>query len=206
MKIIRLQDMPIEEQLAYEKKLLRESSENYCILSSGTPRTIVLGISGKPEKLLDTKRVARDNIPVIRRFSGGGTVIVDENTLFVTFIFNKSAHDFPAYPEPILRWTEQFYIEALGIDGFRLIENDYAIGNLKCGGNAQYLRKDRWLHHTSFLYDFDPKNMEYLLLPEKRPKYREDRAHTDFLTSLNSLFPTKETFFQRVEDKVLTIS
>jgi lipoate-protein ligase A len=28
----------------------------------------------------------KDSIPVIKRFSGGGTVIVDENTLFVTFV------------------------------------------------------------------------------------------------------------------------
>lgn len=30
----------------------------------------------------------RDNVPVIRRFTGGGTVIVDEETLFGSLIMN----------------------------------------------------------------------------------------------------------------------
>lgn len=30
----------------------------------------------------------RDAIPVLKRFSGGGTVIVDKNTVFTTFICN----------------------------------------------------------------------------------------------------------------------
>ena len=48
-----------------------------------------MGISGKPETLLDISKVQKDQIPVIKRFSGGGTVIVDENTLFITFIINQ---------------------------------------------------------------------------------------------------------------------
>lgn len=36
------------------------------------------------------------------------------------------------------------------------------------GGNAQAITKGRWLHHTSFLWSFDPANMLYLQMPEKR--------------------------------------
>lgn len=32
--------------------------------------------------------LCRDGIPVLKRFSGGGTVIVDHNTVFTTFICN----------------------------------------------------------------------------------------------------------------------
>ena len=49
-------------------------------------------------------------VPVIKRFSGGGTVVVDSNTQFVTLIFNQA--DLPevaAQPRTIMQWTASFY-------------------------------------------------------------------------------------------------
>ena len=145
-----------------------------------------MGISGQPEQLLDLQVIRKQNIPVIKRFSGGGTVIVDENTLFVSFIIAKEHLDLAPYPEPILRWSADLYASAWNIPGFQLRENDYCIENKKCGGNAQYMRKDRWIHHTSFLWDYRQENMDALLLPPKRPAYRENRAHEDFLCRLHA--------------------
>jgi lipoate-protein ligase A len=62
----------------------------------------------------------------------------------------------------------------------------------KFGGNAQSISKDKWLHHTSFLWDFDPRNMEYLTNPERQPAYREKRSHTEFLCTLKDVL-TVET-------------
>ena len=147
-----------------------------------------MGISGKPETLLDISKVQKDQIPVIKRFSGGGTVIVDENTLFITLIMNQTALEIPPFPEPILRWSFDFFQKAWNIPGFTLRENDYCIGDRKCAGNAQYIKKDRWLHHTSFLWDYSEENMQYLQLPERRPTYRLNRSHTDFLIRLKDLY------------------
>lgn len=48
----------------------------------------MLGIGGKADRLVHLDRAARDGVPLLRRFSGGGTVVVDEDSLFVTFIMN----------------------------------------------------------------------------------------------------------------------
>lgn len=184
INLIELRNVPIFEQLQLEEALLRTDSRNFCIINQGTPKAIVMGISGQPESLLHLPLVRKDNIPVIRRFSGGGTVIVDEETLLITFIFSKNGMDVPPFPEPILRWSADLYADAWKIPGFALLENDYIIHNKKCGGNAQYIQKDRWLHHTSFLWSYKAENMAYLQLPSKRPKYRQDRPHQEFLCSL----------------------
>ena len=134
----------------------------------------------------------QDNIPVIRRFSGGGTVIVDENTLFISFLFSKTALDVAPFPEPLLRWSANLYQKSWQIPDFHLKENDYAIGLKKCGGNAQYIRKDRWLHHTSFLWDYQEANMDYLQLPSKQPQYRLNRTHGAFLCRLKEFAPSQE--------------
>jgi lipoate-protein ligase A len=145
-----------------------------------------MGISGQPAQLLDLSKVREQTIPVIKRFSGGGTVIVDPHTLFVTFIMAKDHLDVAPYPEPILKWSADLYTAAWNIPSFHLRENDYCIGDKKCGGNAQYMKKDRWLHHTSFLWDYKPENMDVLLLPPKRPAYRQNRTHDDFLCRLRA--------------------
>lgn len=196
--LLRLRSFPICDQLLLEEALLRHSTDNWCLINEGSPLTIVMGISGKEEELVDCSKAAHDGVPLIKRFSGGGTVIVDENTLFVTFICQKTLHPFAPYPEPIMRWTESLYKKAFNHPSFSLRENDYAFGNKKCGGNAQYIKKERWLHHTSFLWDYKETNMDYLLHPKKTPSYREGRVHSDFLCKLKETFPCKTTFIENI--------
>ena len=162
-----------------------------------------MGISGEPKALLNLESVRKDQIPVIKRFSGGGTVIVDENTLFITFIMSKELIDVHPFPEPILRWSADLYKDAWQIPHFQLKENDYCIGEKKCGGNAQYIKKDRWLHHTSFLWDYSDSNMAHLQLPSKRPKYREDRGHKDFLLRMKDHASSVNSLVEKVKESLV---
>ncbi len=203
LHFIQLKNRPIFEQLQLEEALLRGNEGNFCIVNQGSSPAIVMGISGQPEQLLDVSRVRSDKIPVIKRFSGGGTVVVDENTLFITFILAKEHLDVPAFPEPILRWSSGIYESSWQIPHFQLRENDYCIGALKCGGNAQYIKKDRLLHHTSFLWDYSENNMNYLLLPNKRPKYRQDRPHKDFLCRLKDYAGNQEQLIAQLKNELV---
>lgn len=79
----------------------------------------------KLPELIEVEKVMNGGIPVIRRFSGGGTVIVDKGTIFVTFICNKTAVDqLQPFPQPIMSWTGQFYSQVIeGACKFNLREN-----------------------------------------------------------------------------------
>ncbi len=201
--LIHLKNVPIFEQLQLEEALLRADERNFLILNQGSPRAIVMGISGQPEALLNTSSVKKEKIPVIKRFSGGGTVIVDENTLFITFIMAKDQVNISPFPEPILRWSADLYTDAWQIPHFHLRENDYCIGERKCGGNAQYIKKDRWLHHTSFLWDYSEANMGHLLMPAKRPKYRQDRSHSSFLTRMKDHAASADALIDRLKKSLV---
>jgi len=187
LHLIQTRGVPIYDQLILEEALLRTDGRNFCLINEGSPPAIVMGISGVSHELIDLQK---STLPIIKRFSGGGTVVVDENTLFVSFIFGKHTHPFPSYPEPILKWSGNLYHSLFPC--IALKENDYAIGARKCGGNAQYIKKDRWLHHTTFLWDWDRANMDLLLHPKKTPAYRQERNHHDFLTPLKDHFPSRE--------------
>jgi lipoate-protein ligase A len=190
--------MPIFEQLQLEEALLRADDRNWCLVNEGASPAIVMGISGKHEEHVNRSAMEQQPVPLIRRFSGGGTVVVDEKTIFFTLIGNKKVLDFPCYPSELLHWTEELYAPAFdGID-FALRDNDYVIGKHKFGGNAQYLCKDRWLHHTSLLWDFQPLLMDYLLMPSRTPAYRQGRSHTDFLCCLKDYFRDHQLFLERM--------
>lgn len=172
---------PIYDQLLCEERLLRGDRRNICLISYGSSPAIVMGISGK---------AIEAPLPLIKRFSGGGTVVVNEDTIFITFIFNRLDIDIPAEPKAIMRWTAGIYEQVF--DGFALRDNDYVFGDRKFAGNAQYIKKDRWLHHSSFLWDFEEEQMKMLPLPERRPAYRGTRDHLDFVTTLKERYSEKE--------------
>lgn len=209
VNLIQLDSYPILQQLRLEEALLRTSGENYILMNKGSSPAIVLGISQKPEEMVDLALAQSTNIPLIRRFSGGGTVVVDENTLFVTYIFNAKDVSIAPFPRPIAEWTTSLYQKAFPHLPFHLRENDYCLHDKKIGGNAQYLRKERWLHHTTFLFDYHPERMDLLLHPKKAPAYREGRSHEDFVTKFSSWLKTKEDFFLPLElslQEALTIT
>lgn len=78
-----------------------------------------------PAELLEIDSVLQDEIPVIRRFTGGGTVVVDSGTIFVTLICNKDAvAGLQPYPRPIMSWSGHVYSRVFqGIGDFHLREN-----------------------------------------------------------------------------------
>lgn len=193
LTLLKLKNTSIFQQLQLEEALLRADNRNWCILNQGSPPSIVMGISGQPEQLIDNEKQQESPLPLIRRFSGGGTVVVDQHTWFVTFICNTSSTQVNCCPQKVLHWTGNMY-RSVFPKGFHLKENDYAIGDRKFGGNAQYFRKERWLHHSSLLWDYSPTLMNYLLLPKKRPVYREQRSHADFLCRLRDCEDNIEHF------------
>lgn len=206
MNLVRLNRTPILKQLHLEEKLLRKSSTNWCIINDGTDTpAIVMGISGKPSELLEIGSVLRDQVPVIKRFTGGGTVVVDKGTVFVTLICNKD--DVPGvqpYPRSIMSWSGLLYNQVFkGIADFQLRENDYVFGNRKFGGNAQSITKNRWIHHTSFLWDYAKGNMAYLKQPARAPEYRMERGHTEFICRMNEYLPRTD-FIEKTTEAIET--
>ncbi|CAK9186077.1 unnamed protein product [Ilex paraguariensis] len=195
MNLVRFKGIPILQQLHLEEQLLRTSSENWCIINDGTNApTIVMGLSGKPSELLEVGSVLRDQVPVIKRFTGGGTVIVDCGTVLVALICNRDAvPGVQPYPRSIMGWSGLLYKEVFrGTGDFQLRENDYVFGNLKFGGNAQSIIKNRWIHHTSFLWDYEARNMAYLKLPTRAPEYRAARSHMEFICQMKDYIPRSD--------------
>ncbi|GIL60559.1 hypothetical protein Vafri_15104 [Volvox africanus] len=208
LNMLRISRLPIYTQLHLEEALLRGTKDNWLIINDGAFNpAIVVGISGRPPELIQCNEALQYGIQVIRRFTGGGTVVVDHDTVFCTLIMQGSLlPHVECFPQPIMAWTERLYrpaFAAAGCPDFALRENDYVIaGGQKVGGNAQAITGRRWLHHTSFLWDFDPDRMGLLRQPGKAPLYRQGRNHFDFVTRLRDILPSPG-FRKRLVDAIV---
>jgi len=204
---LQLRNVPILRMLQLEEALFRTDRRSWFITNewdSAQPaaEALVLGISGRPEQMLHVEVAQRSGIPVIKRFTGGGTVVVDSDTLFASFIVAEGAlpHVKP-YPEPMLAWSGELYADALqrcGVRNFAVRANDYCLHadgvDLKFGGNAQSISGKRWLHHTSLLWDYAPARMALLQMPARQPEYRRQRPHESFVQGLGASFPCRDAF------------
>ncbi len=190
--LIKLSNYSIFEMLQLEEALLRADDRNWCLINDGArDPAVVMGISGKAEEHVK-KGI---EVPIIKRFSGGGTVVVDQDTCFISFIMGGSRFN----PDKIFCWSDEFYRGVFQGTDYRLVERDYTWNNRKFGGNAQYIRKDRWLHHSTLLWDYESELMNMLHLPQRRPEYRESRDHENFLCCLKDFVKSRETFWKNIE-------
>lgn len=198
LHLIDLSEWFIYDQLCLEEYLLRHTSRNYCIINRGSSPAVVMGIGTDVEKVVERSFFEKDPIPLIQRFSGGGTVVIDEQTFFVTLLFQKETVPIEG-PADILRFGEKFYRSAFDMSRLVVASQDYTLdGKSKIGGNAHYISHKRWLSHTSFLWDFDDRKMSYLKHPPKEPEYRQGRSHLSFLERISSFYPSCEYLIEGI--------
>lgn len=94
-----------------------------------------------------------NNINIVRRITGGGTIYTDRNGWQFSFIVKQSGNrkiEFGTFTKPIID-----ALKSLGVNAYKSGRNDLVIDEKKFSGNAQYIRKDVVLHHGSILFDTD---------------------------------------------------
>lgn len=202
LHLLLLEKIPIFEQLQLEEALLRTGSGDWCILNLNIEEpAIVLGISGSIEEDIDNQKLLKNPVPLIRRFSGGGTVVVDSDTIFFTLIFNEETlapELLSRCPKSFIHWVGNLLAPAFSPLEFATRDNDFVIRDKKIGGNAQYFTKTRRLHHTTFLWDYQAENMALLKKPKKQPAYRLGREHESFCTRLSPYFTSKSGLLAQI--------
>jgi lipoate---protein ligase len=146
---------------------------------------VVLGRHGS-ETDVRIDACAAAGVPVLRRFSGGGTVVLGPGCLnYAVAISFVSCPDLVAVPRAFSTLLGAL-VDALGVAGLVIAgTTDLAIGDRKVSGNAQRRGSRGVLHHGTLLYDFDPSlAARYLTHPARQPAYRRRRAHDEFLGTL----------------------
>ncbi len=150
---------------------------------------VVLGHGKRWSDEVDAAACEELQIPILRRCSGGGTVMQGVGCLnyAVVLPFDEKG------PLSTIRGTNSFVMERhralfealLGMTISVAGHTDLVLGELKFSGNAQRRRRRALLFHGTFLLGLDLALMARVVrLPSVQPDYREGRSHERFVGNL----------------------
>ena len=151
---------------------------------------VVLGHSGKIHSEIDLASCQASRIPILRRCSGGGTVLQGPGCLNYSLILRidnrDSLRNVSRTNSFVLGSLKQALDPLIGRGVEIQGHTDLAFGMRKFSGNAQYRKRRFLLFHGTFLLHFDISFLEKILpVPAKQPAYRQNRTHDKFLTNVN---------------------
>lgn len=151
---------------------------------------VVLGYGNKVATETNQSKCEQLGIPILRRISGGGTVLQGPGVLNYCLVLHATANS----PLGGISSANQFIMErnadALSNLLNRKVEvqghTDLAIEGRKFSGNAQRRKRAYILFHGAILLRPDMELLSSVLpMPTLEPQYRSGRSHSDFLTQLN---------------------
>jgi lipoate---protein ligase len=150
---------------------------------------VVVGYANKIDVEVNRPACEAAGVPILRRCSGGGTVVQGAGCFNYSLILRIADHpQLETIPQTncfimnrqaaALRTIVDGNIEVRG-------HTDLALDNIKFSGNAQRRKREALIFHGTFLLNFDLSLAEKLLrMPSKEPDYRQNRSHLQFLTNL----------------------
>jgi len=160
-----------------------------CLRFYELPRPAVLmGIGGRFRDEIHVDACREAGVPVHRRDSGGGTVLLDDGCLAYAVVLDMARRPDLRAVRPSYRWILGRLAHACarhGCDVEHAGISDLTWRGRKVGGSAQRRRRRFLLHHGTLLYGMDLARMERFLRPPPRaPAYRAGRPHAAFACNL----------------------
>jgi lipoate-protein ligase A len=147
---------------------------------------VVLGYSNRLATEVDVAACERIALPILRRFSGGGTVLQGPGCVnYAVVLSNDRAGNIPATYEFVLKRHQGCIAELLQFDVHISGGSDLTVSGRKFSGNAQHRKRHFTVVHGTFLLNFDFSLIQQILPhPSREPAYRQRRSHNDFLMNL----------------------
>jgi lipoate---protein ligase len=186
----------VEEQLALDEALLDEAHAGR--LAVPVVRTwmaaapaVVVGSSSRIDDEVDRAACVAAGVPILRRPSGGLTVVLGPGCLMWSVVA-----PLPAAPPPAIERLHAAMLDPLAaalVAAGRLVvrrgSSDLAMTGVdverKVSGNALRVRRAAVLYHGTLLDAFDLELVSRLLRhPPREPGYRAGRSHGSFLANL----------------------
>jgi lipoate-protein ligase A len=192
MRLLELNLPQPAENLALDEALLLAAEEadggEVLRLWENPGLAVVLGAGGSVSIDVNLKECETAGVPVLRRASGGGTVLLGPGCLCFSLVLDYDR----ASGLSEIRASNHYVLGRIrnalhGIVPGAVLAgtSDLAVNGRKFSGNAQQRKRRYFLHHGTLLCGFDLALIaNYLSAPERQPDYRHDRLHSEFVMNL----------------------
>ncbi len=192
MKLARYTPKTPEEAIAFDELLLikAESGQIGETIWFWDPPSffVVLGRAREVGADCHLERCRQDGLKIIRRISGGGTVLQGPGCFNYTLVLSydrseryRNIRD--SYRDILGKISDGLGKKSFDVRFYPL--SDLALDGKKISGNAQARKRRFFLHHGTFLCGLDiGKVSGYLSHPDTEPEYRSGRSHENFMVNI----------------------
>lgn len=172
-------------------KSFNKDSPNTLIFSIPDNPYICVGHFQNPKNELDLDYCRQNQLPVIRRQTGGGAVFIDSGQIFVQWVFNpdytpqKVEHKFRQFIEPMVETYKFFGINAYDYGG-----HDVLVDGKKIVGTGAARIGEADVITGNFILDFDSRHLAKALnLPNECMRQLVKNGMGDMITSMSRELP-----------------
>lgn len=204
-----------EENLALDEYLLHrveggQDASGICRIWESRTHFVVLGLSKTVDSDVHREACQHDNVPILKRCSGGGTVLQGPGCFNYGVILPMSHHtDLAAIHSTTLHMLSMIQkilrplIPSARMDGI----SDLTVNGIKFSGNAQRRLRRTMLFHGTILYQFNiPLVSRYLKEPPMQPAYRDHRTHDNFIHNVSVSYHALKSAFQHATSGAMSPS
>jgi lipoate-protein ligase A len=193
MKLLDLTLDSPAENLALDEALLEhaeagQNDDDVLRLWESRQTAAILGRSSRIHDEVDVAACAREAIPVLRRCSGGTSVLIGPGCLMYSVVLSYERN-------PSLRMVDiahRFVLQKVADAVKQFVPSvvfqgtsDLTLSNRKFSGNSLRCKRDHLLYHGTLLCDFSLDLIgRCLKAPPRQPDYRQQRSHEEFVTNL----------------------
>lgn len=192
----------LADELLHEQELKKEFAAEHSTESplevlrvwSFESPVVVMGRASRVGEEVCLERCTADGVPVLRRASGGSTIVAGPGCLMYSVQVSYESR-------PVWRSLDHAHREVMGrireavvasLSVFGLEKQiarqgtcDLTDGAYKFSGNALRCKRHAMIYHGTILLDMPLEWVErYLLEPPRQPEYRERRTHGSFVRNL----------------------
>jgi lipoate---protein ligase len=150
---------------------------------------VVIGRASKTGDEVYLDRCQNDNVPVLRRCSGGASVVIGPGCLMYAVILDLHQSPHLESINVAHKHVTGKLASALRSAGQPVDVRghcDLTINNWKFSGNALRITRTHVLYHGTVLHDFDLELVgHYLREPPRQPDYRSSRTHGAFIRNID---------------------
>ncbi len=189
VRYIPMIEADAERQMAIDESLLRcydeDGSEPMFRFFRFKPSAITLGYTQSLEDTINVDVCKSENIPFVRRITGGGTVFHDyEGEITYSMVTEKKhgniEESFEENLQPIINTLKR-----MGLDAKFKPYNDILVGKKKISGSAQRRGKKGMLQHGTLMYATDLEKLSTILrLDEEKLKKKGAGSFLDLVTTV----------------------
>ena len=180
-------DTIVEDYNLKDYSIIDSDKDNDSVVWTPDNTYVVLGRSNNAIQSLNLEEVSEDKVKVLKRPSGGESVILSPKTIVIGVKIKLdnalNAHQyFKIINGKIINTLTDFGVKDTYMKGI----SDISINNKKILGSSIYKKKDIVFYHAVLnISESISLITRYLKYPTKEPDYRKGRNHEDFVTSLN---------------------